>query len=217
MKAKKTAAHREAVRGRRQRHQRPETGSRLDPRRERERPCHASCPEKRSCAVLNQQPSRMLSKFVAWFAIMRARWKLAAASCFRSAQCSCGPLHLVAAPDDLHLLAMIVGAGLHGQEPKLPAHVATELQEFCRYASDPSESLRAIQCAINANSRRSSSADPPCYICPSTVEEAFSSLGLPTTSPYECLAPFRNGDGTVLVPELQIAAFLGKYFSGRIR
>jgi site-specific recombinase XerD len=35
-----------------------------------------------------------------------------------------------------HLLTMIVGARLHGQEPKFSAHIATELQEFCRYARD---------------------------------------------------------------------------------
>jgi len=35
-----------------------------------------------------------------------------------------------------HLLMMIVGARLHGQDPKFPAHIATELREFCRYARD---------------------------------------------------------------------------------
>lgn len=35
-----------------------------------------------------------------------------------------------------HLLTMLVGTRLHGQEPKFPAHIATELSSFCRYAGD---------------------------------------------------------------------------------
>ncbi len=89
--------------------------------------------------------SAAIEHFIAWTAPNAARVEVTGSAVRRFLNehlrdCKCpGPIQrwpITVRAALNHLLTMTVGARLHEQEAKFPAHIAAELVSFCRYATE---------------------------------------------------------------------------------